>query len=150
MIVGFIVFYKVNMNIKQKITIFAFIAVFASLAFAGMSGMTASAAAETQGCGNVEKTAIIKCEGYDPDQGDVNKNPIWYLLLLALNILTAGVGIVAVGGIVYGSILYATARDKADQVKKAISVIMNVVIGLVAYVAMYAVLQFLIPGGIFS
>lgn len=137
------------MKLKQKITIFAFVAVFASLACAGLSGMSASAAGETQGCGNTE-TAIIKCDGYDADSADVTKNPIWYLLLLALNILTAGVGIVAVGGIVYGSILYTSAGDSSEKVKKAISVIMNVVIGIVAYVAMYAVLQFLIPGGIFA
>ena len=149
-IAEFIVFYKVNMNIKQKITIFAFVAVFTSLVFAGISGATIYAAGETGGCGNVDETAVIKCDGHDYDGNDVTKNPIWYLLLLGINILTAGVGIVAVGGIVYGSILYATARDKTDQVKKAISVIMNVVIGIVAYVAMYAVLQFLIPGGIFS
>ena len=74
---------------------------------------------------------------------------MWGLLIIALNILTAGVGVLAVGGIVYGAILYTTAEDKADQVKKAQDVIQNVVIGLIAFALMWAGLNFLIPGGVF-
>ena len=99
------------------------------------------------GCAGVE-TSIIKCDA--DNSGDLENNGVWALLLLVINILTAGVGIVAVGGIVYGAILYTSAGDKADQVKKAIGVITNVVIGVVAYFAMFALLQFIIPGGIFK
>ena len=70
--------------------------------------------------------------------------------MIALNILTAGVGIIAVGGIVYGAILYTTAEDKADQVKKATDIITNVVIGLVMFGLMYAGLNFIVPGGVFA
>jgi len=99
------------------------------------------------GCGGAE-TSIIKCDA--DNSGDLKDNGVWGLLLLAINIMTAGIGVVAVGGIVYGSVLYASAGDKAEQVKKAIGVITNVVIGVFAYIAMYALLQFLIPGGVFS
>jgi hypothetical protein len=51
---------------------------------------------------------------------------------------------------VYGAVLYSSAGDKADQTKKAIEVIKNVVIGVIAYAFMYLILNFLIPGGIFS
>lgn len=98
-------------------------------------------------CGGV-KTAIIKCDA--DNSGDLNKNGIWALLLIVLNVMTAGVGVVAVGGIVYGAVLYTTAEDKADQVKKATDIITNVVIGLVAFALMWAGLNFLIPGGVFS
>lgn len=98
-------------------------------------------------CGGV-KTAIIKCDA--KNSGDTEDNGIWALLLLVLNILTAGVGIVAVAGIVYGAILYTTAEDKADQVKKATDIITNVVIGLVLFALMYAGLNFIVPGGVFS
>jgi len=74
---------------------------------------------------------------------------IMKLLGLLLDIMTAGVGIVAVGGIAYGSLLYTTAGGSQEQVKKAIGIIQNVIIGLVAYVSLYAFLQFLLPGGIF-
>ena len=99
-------------------------------------------------CGGV-KTAIVSCD--QTGQGSSAKDSgIWGILLIGLNILTGGIGIAAVGGIVYGAILYTSAGDKADQVKKAISVITNVVIGVVAYGLMYILLNFLIPGGIFS
>lgn len=98
-------------------------------------------------CGGA-KTSVINCTtGAGTSAKD---SAIWTLLLVILNIMTAGIGILAVGGIVYGSLLYASAGDKADQTKKAIEIITNVVIGIVAYGLMYLILNFLIPGGIFS
>ena len=102
----------------------------------------------TGDCGGVE-TAIIKCNENN-QSGDIEDNGVWGLLLITLNIMTAGVGILAVGGIVYASILYTTAEDNSSQTKKAIDIITNVVIGLVAYALMWAGLNFLIPGGIFG
>lgn len=99
-------------------------------------------------CGGTQ-TAIIQCSqnnsGTDP-----KNNAIWGVLIIALNILTASVGIAAVGGIVYGSIMYTTAADSTEQTKKAIEIIRNVVLGLVAYGLMYIGLNFLIPGGVFT
>lgn len=103
--------------------------------------------ADGDGCGGAD-TAIIKCDA--DNSGEVQNNGIWAILLIVINIMTAGVGVLAVAGIVYGSILYTTAGDKADQVKKAIDVITNVVIGLIAFALMWAGLNFLIPGGVFA
>lgn len=97
-------------------------------------------------CGGI-KTNIINCD--QGGGGNFKDNGIWGLLLLIINILTAGVGIVAVGGIVYGSILYTSASSNADKTKKAINIIVNVVIGIVAWVLSYSFLNFIIPGGIF-
>lgn len=99
-------------------------------------------------CGEV-KTSIISCDA-DNDSGNVEDNAIWKLLLITINIMTAGVGVLAVGGIVYGAILYTTAEDKADQVRKATDIITNVIIGLVTFSLMWAGLNFLIPGGVFA
>ena len=91
-----------------------------------------------------------KCkDGSTPDTS-TDQNGIWGILFLVINILTAGIGVVAVGGIVYGSILYASAGGSADQVKKARTIIINVVIGIVAYALMYALLNFIVPGGVFN
>lgn len=98
-------------------------------------------------CGGAE-TSIISCP-----QGagtDTKNNGVWYLLTLVLKILTAGVGIVAVGGIAYGAALYASSADKPDQAKAGMTYIKNVVIGLIAYGLMFILLNFLIPGGIFN
>ena len=93
-------------------------------------------------------TAIIKCTGVTGK--NVEGTGLWSILLLAINILTAGVGVAAVGGIVYGAILYTSAGGSEEQVKKAMGVIQNVVIGVVAYALMYGALNFLIPGGLFN
>ncbi len=71
------------------------------------------------------------------------------ILNMILLVVTTGVGIAAVGAIVYAGILYITARDNAGQVSKAKTMIMNTVIGVVAYILMWAFLQWIIPGGVF-
>jgi hypothetical protein len=107
------------------------------------------APAEGESCCGGAKTSIIGCSQTGTSTG-VKDNGAWYLLILALNIMTAGVGILAVGGIAYGAALYASASDKPDQAKQGMTYIKNVVIGLAAYGLMYVILNFLIPGGIFS
>jgi hypothetical protein len=97
-------------------------------------------------CGGVD-TSIINCD--EKGQGGIEDSGVWGILLLAINVLTAGIGIAAVGGIVYGAILYTSAGGSQEQTKKAIGIITNVVIGVVAYALMFAALNFLIPGGIF-
>lgn len=99
-------------------------------------------------CGGVS-TSILECDNNNPS-GSLEGTGLWQILIIAINILTAGVGIAAVAGIVYGSFLYTTAGGSPEQVKKAIGVITNVVIGVVAYAGMYIFLNFIIPGGLFT
>lgn len=100
-------------------------------------------------CGTVN-TSIISCDETPPDNKDISKSGVWQVLIQAINILSAGVGIMAVGGVVYGAILYTTSAGKPEQTKKAIGVITNTVIGLVCFVMLAAFLNFLIPGGAFN
>lgn len=100
------------------------------------------------GCG--VDTTIIKCDNVNITSGGTTNNGVWSLLLTAINILTAGVGIAAVGGIVYGSILYTSAGGNQDQTKKAIEFIRNVIIGIIAYALMFSALNFIVPGGLFN
>lgn len=104
-------------------------------------------------CGGVE-TAIISCGDNDQDNNgdgkvDEEDSGLWSLLLIAINILTAGVGVVALGGIVYGAVLYTSAGGKPEQVKKATTVFTNVVIGIICFAGMWAFLNFIVPGGVF-
>jgi hypothetical protein len=114
---------------------------------AQIENQEAKAAAGTGTCAGAD-TSIIKCGATNKD--DIRTNGVWVLLELVLNILTAGVGILAVGGIAYGAALYASSSDKPEQAKQGMTYIKNVVIGLVAYGLMYVLLNFLIPGGIFT
>lgn len=93
-------------------------------------------------------TAIISCT--QTNNGDPKDSGVWGVLMLAINIMTAGVGILAVGAIAYGAILYSTSEGSAEQTKKAITIITNVVIGLLCFLLMSAFLNFLIPGGVFN
>jgi hypothetical protein len=131
------------MKLKQKISNITF-GLLLALTFVSIP-VTSYAASK---CGGTD-TAIISCSA-DNTGNDLTNNGVWALLLMGINILTAGIGIAAVGGVIYGSILYTTAGDNDGQIKQAKEVIRNVVIGLIMYVAMYALLQFIIPGGIFS
>ena len=70
------------------------------------------------------------------------------ILNTILVVVTTGVGIAAVGSIVFAGILYITARDNAGQVSKAKTMIMNTVIGIIAYILMWAFLEWIIPGGV--
>jgi len=110
--------------------------------------------AQAATCGGVQ-VSILQC---DKDEAEAKKSKetknveetgIWKILILVLNIMTGMVALAAVGGIVYASILYATAEDKSAQVQKAKETMFGVVVGLVLFAGMYAILQFLIPGGIF-
>jgi len=132
------------MKIKQTIRNIVLAGLFiAPLAFFGFISVPN---AEALKCGDTE-TALIAC---DADGKGVEGTGLWQLLLIAINILTAGVGVLALGGIIYGSVLYASAGGNPEQVKKAKTAFTNVVIGVVAFGGMFTLLNFLVPGGVFN
>lgn len=142
------------MRIKQTVKLFAlgllFVVGLVSASFAVTSG-TVSAACDpaTQSCCGGVETSLITCDQTGEGE-DVTNTGVWGILLLVLNILTAGVGVVALGGIVYGAVLYISAGGSPEQIKKAIGIFTNVVIGVIAFAGMYALLNFLVPGGLFN
>ncbi len=78
----------------------------------------------------------------------VSTSPIIKLLKTFINFLAAGVGIVAVISLIIAGIQYSTAGDNPTATANAKKRIMNTVIGLLAFMFMWAFLQWLIPGGI--
>lgn len=140
------------MKIKQTVLVFALLiglgGIFVSpVAMAAKCGSATLKAGESC-CGGVV-TSIISCDEGDSTT-DIKDTGIWGILMLVINILTAGVAVAAVAGIVWGSILFTTATGSPEQFKKARMVILNTVIGIVLYGAMFSFLNFLIPGGIFN
>lgn len=105
--------------------------------------------ADNKCCGGV-KTSLIPCASTGGETSNVEESAVWQVLVFILNIVTGIVGVVAVGGIVYGAMMYASAQDNASQVQEAVGIIRNVIIGIVMYLGMFALLQYLIPGGIFN
>lgn len=72
---------------------------------------------------------------------------VYTILNLIVDILSIGIGILAVIGITIVGTKYLTAKDNIDQVKKAKHRMFQIVIGLIAYVLLYAGVQWLLPGG---
>ena len=96
-------------------------------------------------CGNVE-TSIIDCSSAN----DTTGSSVVALLVTAIQVLTGAVGIVAIGAFIYAGILYAAASGNSSQVAKAKELIAKTVIGLVLFAGMALLLNYLIPGGLFS
>jgi len=73
---------------------------------------------------------------------------VYKILNIILNVLTAGVGVFGVLGLVWTGIQYMSARDNDQQLAAAKKRLLDIVIGLLIYAVMYTVLEWLIPGGI--
>lgn len=89
------------------------------------------------------------CSGTNNEKSG-NENPISRILFTIVSWLTGLVTLAAIGGIIYGGILYASAGDNSGQTQKGISFVFNAVIGLLLWVGMYALLNFIVPGGLFA
>mgnify|MGYP001590616622 CR=1 FL=1 len=89
-----------------------------------------------------------KCIPKNERTTDITQNPIFFYLRNILIFLGGGIGLAVVGGIVAGAYMYITARANASQTQRGQTIIMNSIIGLLLFIFMYAILQFLIPGGI--
>ena len=85
-----------------------------------------------------------------PNAGDISKNPIVGRLNTIVKVLSGLVGVVVVGVIILGGIQYSIAGDKAEAVSAAKKRIINGVTALIAFLFIFAFLQWLIPGGIFK
>lgn len=142
------------MTIKQTLsTVLATIGVVSLVALALPVQPAAAVVPPQTGGGTNDSGQPGKCGSYStsiiPCPSGSGESAISGLLLMAINILAVGVGIAAVGGVVYAAILYTTAEDKPAQVSKAKTIIFNVVLGVAAYFLMYSFLQFIVPGGVF-
>lgn len=103
---------------------------------------TGGGGADTTADGCPKATNLIPCS-------TVGGNSIWGLLTVVVNFLAAGVGLAVVAGIIYGAVLYSAAGGSAEQAKKGIGYIRNAIIAALLFVFMYAIIQFIIPGGLF-
>lgn len=91
-------------------------------------------------------------EEVDRDENNLNclcddgqGGAIKYVLKLVLDIMTVGIGILAILGVTIVGIQYLTAGGNEEQVRKSKRRLLEIVIGIVAYVLIYALLGFLIP-----
>lgn len=77
------------------------------------------------------------------DSGDGDS--VTRILDLVVDIMSIGIGILGVIGISIVGIQYLTAGGNEEKTRKAKRRMFEIVIGLVVYVLIYAILQFLMP-----
>lgn len=68
----------------------------------------------------------------------------------AIALVSAAVGIVVVIGIIRGALEYTTAAGDPGKTASGKKHIINALIGLAAYLMLYALMQFIIPGGVLN
>ncbi|MDO4746958.1 MAG: hypothetical protein Q4A70_01255 [Candidatus Saccharibacteria bacterium] len=93
-------------------------------------------------CSGVE-TSLIECEG----GGDAG---IWHILILTVEILSIGIGITALIGILIFGVQYLTGGGDVARTTKAKRRMFEIVIGLVGWVLIYSICEWLMPGGKFN
>ncbi|MDO4611308.1 MAG: hypothetical protein Q4B34_00360 [Candidatus Saccharibacteria bacterium] len=91
-------------------------------------------------CDGVE-TAILGENGCMEDDGCGSS--ILSILNSVLDIMTVCIGIVAAVGIAIVGVQYMTAGDNEEQVRKSKRRLFEIIIGLAAYVLIYALLKWL-------
>ena len=95
-------------------------------------------------------TCVPGTESQNGTAPDLTGNPITKDIQMAVNFLSAGVGIVVVAVIIIGGIQYMTAGDNPQALTTAKHRITNGLIALMAFLLTFAFLNWLIPGGVFK
>ena len=94
-----------------------------------------------------DSSSIVETTFFGNLQDDGKGCGVYTILNLAVDILSMGVGIIGVIGIIVVGIQYLTAGGNEQQTTKAKRRIAEIVIGLVAFAVLYAFTQWLLPGG---
>ena len=119
-----------------------FTVVMTSILSLSLLGSPAMAASQSTIFGDTVDAAILKgCAGKEGGKGE----SITCILELVVDIMTIGVGILGVIGISITGIQYLTAGGREEKTRKAKRRMFEIVIGLVAYVLIYAALKWLLP-----
>lgn len=93
------------------------------------------------GEGTKPPTSILGDSACDCGHGEV----VVSILNLVISIMTIGVGILGVIGIILVGLQYLTAGGSEEKTRKAKRRMFEIVIGIAAYVIIYSVLNWLIP-----
>lgn len=75
---------------------------------------------------------------------------VYSVLLTIINFLSIGVGIAVVGGIVWGSMRYIASNGNPGEAEAGTKIIIAAIVGLLLFIFLYAIVNFLVPGGVFN
>lgn len=109
--------------------------------------------AVNSGCSSLDPTCTptggdCKGDGTIESVNEKNCGIISYIVIIT-NVLSALVGVIIVTMIIWGGIQYSSAGADPSKVQAAKQKIFNALLALVLFVFGFAIVQWLIPGGIF-
>ncbi|NDC94863.1 hypothetical protein EB118_12870 [bacterium] len=76
-------------------------------------------------------------------------NPIYDIAFAIFRFLSVGVGMVVIGSIIFAGVQYSASRGNPQATQAAIKRITGAISALVIYMFIFAIANFLIPGGMF-
>lgn len=83
------------------------------------------------------------------DSKDQNNNGIMMILKWVIRTLTALIGVVAVGMFIFAGVIYSSASGDSSKVSKAKNLMFETILGLLLYMTMFFIINWLVPGGVF-
>lgn len=119
----------------------------------GSGTSVATAPTAKSGCSPNDPTCSTtsgdcKGDGTIESLNEKNCGIISYIVIIT-NVLSALVGVIIVTMIIWGGIQYSSAGSDPSKVQAARQKISNALVALVLFVFGFAIVQWLIPGGIF-
>jgi hypothetical protein len=107
-----------------------------------------TALADTCPTGQIQLSSpLLSGKDCIPNDGS-NGGPIMIYLVMVIQYASSAVGLVIVLMIVIGGVQYITSAGDPGAVKAAKGRITNAIIALICFFLMFAILNFIIPGGI--
>jgi len=103
--------------------------------------LTTSQLASCEACNKKDSSAAKNCLKNNAVVKDIN---------LIVNGLAGMVAVVCVAMIVLGGIKYSLARNNPQEIANARNHIINAVFAMICFMLIWALLQYLVPGGVFN
>ena len=91
----------------------------------------------------------LGCKGQAIEASGEDINPILDMAFAFFRFLSAGVGLIVVGSIIYAGIQYTASRGNPQSTEAAIKRVISSVTALILYIFIFAIANFLVPGGLF-
>lgn len=130
--------------------LFIFLAAFNPLGAASVRAASANTHSDSQGnCPDGYLKLSVPLNNGDDcllSNGIGNDNPIYVYLRSIIQFLSAGVGVVVVLMLIISGIQYTTSAANPQALQAAKKRMANAIIGLLLFIFMVAILNFIIPG----
>lgn len=99
---------------------------------------------------NTVKTGLnLGCKGAAIEASGGEINPVLDMAFAFFRFLSAGVGLLVIGSIIYAGIQYSASRGNPQATEAAIKRVTSSLGALVLYIFLFALANYLVPGGMF-